>query len=367
MNAHPLVVISTRLAPGECGIGAHSLLLRKHWPADEKPVEFIVMQGANGADVVASHDRVAEFGGDPERIARELDRVGGAEVVLHYAGRAYQRFGFPHWLPGVLKRWKQKFEGARLLVLFHEVPGDDLPITSRYYWLGQLNLRVVRQLATIADVVVTNTEAHAQQLRKVSRRADVHLLPIGSNIEVIADEPHARVATEFVIFGLPFGRMQVMRMFDAHVQRWHAAGKLNRIHVIGPAGDNFSAEADELMRAWPTSLSVVRHGMLPSPEVSRLLQRARFALTNVTEATWSKSGAFMACAIHRCAVVMSDTPPVSPPLSFAVGAEQVESISDDEIERKTAALAAWAAENADWRVIAARMAALLDGRNGDGH
>ena len=366
MNANPLVVISTRLAPGECGIGAHSLLLRKHWPQADKPVDFIVMQGANGAEIVATHDRVVEFAGDRERLARQLERAGGADVVLHYAGRAYQRFGFPHWMPGVLKRWKQKFAGARLMVLFHEVPGGDLSITSRYFWLGQLNLWVVRQLAAIADVVVTNTEEHAQQLRKVSRRSDVHLLPIGSNIEVAADVSNTRVATDFVIFGLPFGRLQVIRMFDAHVRQWHAASKLNRIHVIGPAGDNFSAEADELMRAWPPSLSIVRHGMLPSPDVSRLLQRARFALTNVTQATWSKSGAFMACAVHRCAVVINETPPASPPLSFAVGAEEVESISEDGIERKTAALAEWAAENADWRVIAARMAALLDGRNGDG-
>jgi hypothetical protein len=366
MSANPLAVISTRLAPGECGIGAHSLLLRKHWPGAAQPVDFLVMQGSNGADVLTGHDRIAEFGGEAKRLQAELDRIGRADVVLHYAGRAYQRFGFPHWMPGVLRRWKQRNAGARLLVLFHEVPGGDLPITSRYFWLDRLNLSVIRQLARIADVLVTNTETHAQQLRRVSGRSDVHLLPIGSNIEVAADDPHTRAATEFVIFGLPFGRLQVIRTFDAHLRQWHATGKLTRLHVIGRGDDKFSTEADQLMSAWPKSLSVVRHGLLPSADVSRLLHTARFALTNVTAATWSKSGAFMACAFHRCAVVINESPPSSLPLACAIGAEEVQSVSDGEIERKAAALAEWAAQNADWCVIASRMAALLDERNGDG-
>ena len=366
MSVNRLVVISTRLAPGECGIGAHSLLLRKYWPNADQPVDFIVVQGANGPADVAPHDHVTEFGGDAATLEAELQRVGRADVFLHYAGRAYQRFGIPHWLPRVLRRWKQQFAGARLLVFFHEVPGGDLPIMSRHYWLGQLSLRIVRQLATIADVVVTNTAAHAQQLRRVSRRSDVHVLPIASNIELVPSADTVRSPKDFAIFGLSFGRLQVVRAFEAHVRRWHAAGKLTRLHMIGPADDSFSAEADDLMRTWPESLSVVRHGLLPAAEVSRLLQQSRFALTNVTEATWSKSTAFTACAIHRCAVVIKDTPPSSPPLSFAIGADEVESASDEEIARMTATLADWAAENADWQVIAARMAALLEKGNVDG-
>ena len=365
MMGNPPAVISTRLAPGECGIGAHSLLLRKHWPGAERPVDFIVMAGASGEAMVAPQDRVAEFGGDPARLARELERLGGGDVILHYAGRAYQRLGFPYWMPGVFRRWKQKHPNARLLVLFHEVPGGDLPITSRHFWLGRLNRWVVRQLATIADVLVTNTEAHVRELGTISGRADVHVLPIGSNIELAGADANARVATDFVIFGLPFGRLQVVQTFHARVREWHAARKLTRLHVIGPAGDKFSLEADQLMRAWPESLEVVRHGMLPSADVSTLLQQSRFALTNVTAATCSKSGAFMACATHGCAVVINDPAPSSAPLSFAIGAGEVQSIAEDEIDRRTAALAAWAAENVDWRVIATRMAALFDERKRD--
>lgn len=366
MSANPLAVISTRLTPGACGIGAHSLLLRKHWPNGDQRVDFVVMEAAQEAGAVATSDRVVAFAGDAAHLAAELDRIGRADVLLHYAGRAYQRYGFPFWLPRVLERWKQKHRGARLMVLFHEVPGGGLPITSRHYWLARLNLWVVRQLTRIADVLVTNTEAHAQALRQLTTRSEVHVLPIGSNIELVRDERSARSATEFAIFGLPFGRLQVVRAFDAHVRHWHAGGQLTQVHVIGPTGDEFTSEAETVMRAWPASLSIVRHGMLPSPDVSRLLQRARFALTNVTSETWNKSGAFMACASHRCGVVIDGPRPHFVPLTHAIGAEEVDTISAHEVERRTAALANWAEENAAWPAIASRMAALLEQANGDG-
>ena len=365
MSANPLVVISTRLEPGACGIGAHSILLRKHWPDAAKPAEFVAVAGAKGADVLPASDRVAEFGGDASRLQRELERIGRADVVLHYAGRAYHRFGFPLWLPRVLQQWKARFAGARLLVLFHEVPGDRLAITSRHYWLSRLNLHVIRRLTGIADLVVTNTEAHAQQLRTVSGRSDVHVLPIASNVELVDDPQATRAATEFVIFGLSFGRLQVVRAFDEHIRRWHAAGKLTRVHVIGPADDSFATEAAVVMSAWPASLTVMKHGMLPSAEVSRCLQRARFALTNVNEETWSKSGAFMACAAHRCAAVIAGTPPRTLPLAYAVGADELDSIAEGEVARRTTALAEWAVQNASWPVIAARMASLLEGVHKD--
>jgi hypothetical protein len=365
MSANPLVVISTRLAPGACGIGAHSLLLRKHWPGGDTPFEFLVMEGANGSTTLANNDRVTAFAGNAAALARELERIGAADLLLHYAGRAYQRFGFPWWLPSVLKRWKEKFRGARVAVLLHEVPGR-LPVASRHFWLGQLNLWVIRRLSSLADVLVTNTEPHAHELRKLTGRADVHLLPIGSNIEVAPVTSRSRVATEFVVFGLSFGRLQVVRAFDAHVRRWHATGKLTRLHLIGPAGDRFSAEADEVASHWPASLSVVRHGMLPAEEVSHLLQHAAFALTNVTEDTWSKSGAFMACALHRCGVVIAGPRATSTPLAYAFSADEVASVDSDEVERRTAALAEWAERNADWTVIAARMAALLEHTHANG-
>ena len=363
MSAKPLVMISTRLAPGACGIGTHTLVLRKHWPlSSSEAFEFVVNEGGAAADEVRAGDRVTEFANDPARLARELERIGTADVLLQYAGRAYHRFGAPLWLARVVRQWKRNHPGARLMLFVHELPGN-LSITSRLFWLGELNSWVVRQLAGVADVLATNTEHHVAKLRKLSRRADIHLLPIGSNIEFIAAGlGHIRQPTEFLLFGLSFARLQSLQRFASDVPRWYSIGRLTKVHVIGPAEDGFSAEADQLMSAWPGSIEIVRHGRLPAPDVSRLMQTAAFALSNVSEETWSKSSAFMACATHRCAPIISATRPRSAPLSYAIAAPEVDIISADEVERRTAALADWAAQNASWPVIASRVAALL--RNG---
>lgn len=360
MTTKPLVTISTRLAPGACGIGTHSLMLRKHWPATApEPFEFVVNEGAAGADGLRAGDRVTEFANDGARLASELERIGAADVLLHYAGRAYHRFGAPLWLPRVLRNWKQKHPGARLMIYFHELPGK-MPIPSRHFWLGELNSWVVRQLSAVSDVLATNTDHHAAKLRKLSRRSDIHVLPIGSNIEFVASGANTvRQPTEFLVFGLSFGRLQALQSFVADVPRWHSLGRLTKLHVIGPRDDTFSTEADQLMSTWPASIEIIRHGRLPSPDVSRLLQTATFALTNVNDETWSKSGTFMACATHGCAVIISGTRPETPPLRYVVAASEVTSITPDEVASRTTALADWTNQTASWPVIASRMASLL--------
>ncbi|MDQ6654399.1 MAG: glycosyltransferase, partial [Verrucomicrobiota bacterium] len=186
-------IITTRLPPATCGIGSYSALLREHWPESTAPVAFLVMDGAAAARH-ASSDEVAEFHGSGSELGRQLDWLGTGDLLLHYAGRAYQRFGCPLWLPGVLARWKRKFPGSRLMIMAHEVPGR-LPMASRHFWLAQVNACIIRRLARIADVLVTNTPHHAAQLSRISGRSDVQLLPVGSNISGSSHPAPERSAT----------------------------------------------------------------------------------------------------------------------------------------------------------------------------
>ena len=360
MSDLPIAIITTRLPPAMCGVGAHSALLRKSWPMTSTSVEFLVVDGAAEARLVCEGDRVTQFDGDAARLALALERLGETDLILHYAARAYQRWGCPVWLPGVLSGWKRKSRTGRLLVFVHEVPGE-ARFTSRHFWLGKVDAWILRRLASIADIVVTNTEAHRRKLEGISGRNDIHLVPVGSNIELVSSASATRARREFVLFGLPFGRWQTLRLFDPHIRHWQATGQFAKLHIIGPDGDEFSREADRLINSWSDASAVVRHGVLPATEVSRLLQSAQFALTNVTRETWSKSGAFMACAVHGCVPVISGRPPAEAPLSYALAAGEVEAISDAELTRRAHALRAWYAGNADWPVVAANLAALLKG------
>ena len=359
MSAPPAVVITTRLPPQICGIGTYSWLAHKHRPNDSSPADFLVMEGAAESRALLGWNAITDFNGDPGKLGQELDRAGPANVLLHYAGRAYQRFGCPTWMPGVLSKWKAKFPHGRLTVFFHEMPGE-FPRLSRYFLMGKISARIIRQLAAVADVLVTNTENHVAILRKLSGREDIYSIPVGSNIEPVASSSQRRMRAEFIIFGLPFGRLQTLQWFDSEIRSWQTSRRLTTLHLIGPEDEKFTAQANQLMDGWPKPAVAVRHGLLPNAEVSRLFARAQFALTNVRPETWSKSGAFMACAATGCAAVIKAGETQFVPLSYAIGANEVEKISDVELASRTVSLKAWYYQNADWDVTAKRLAALSE-------
>jgi hypothetical protein len=357
MSARPFVVLTTRLPPQICGVGTYSWLAHKHWPEQRSDVQFIVMDGADASRGFLGINAITDFDGDGTTLLQILNRLGSADLLLHYAGRAYQRFGCPIWMPRALQRWKRQFPEARLTVFFHEVPGD-LPITSRHFLFGKINRRIVRQLAETADALVTNTANHAAIVRELSGRNDVHCLPVGSNIELVASLAQPRAATEFVVFGLPFGRSQTLQLFGAEILRWHQAGLLTKLHLIGPEDQGIP---NAITRSLTESGLLIPHGRLSDPDVSELLGRVRFALTNVTPETWSKSGAFMACAAHGCAVVIRETES-NPPLSHAIAARDLETTPAAEIQQKAESLRQWYETHAIWSATVPRLAAIVHSR-----
>jgi hypothetical protein len=359
MSPRPLVIVTTRLPPQTCGIGAYSWLAHTYRPADSSPAHFLVMEGAAESRALLGGNAITDFDGDPAKLKQALDRAGSANVLLHYAGRAYQRVGCPAWMPGVLAKWKAKFPDGRLTVFFHELPGK-LPLLSRHFLLGKISARIIRRLAAVADVLVTNTENHVAILRKLSGRDQIHCLPIGSNIEPVASASEARVPTEFIVFGLPFGRWQTLQLFDAEIRGWQGNGRLTALHLVGPEDEKFTGLANELIRGWPNPAAAVRHGFLPDAEVARLFARSQFALTNVTPETWSKSGGFMACAATGCAAVIKSGDAQAVPLSHAIAARELEKISEAERASRTGSLKVWYYQNADWRVTARQLAALSE-------
>lgn len=359
MTHRPLAIITTRLPPAPCGIGTYSWRLRQHWPNDARPVHFLVHENAAGAEVTAAGDRITAFNGSGARLSEALERIGSADVLLHYAARGYQRIGCPVWLPAALARWKARYSGGRLFLFAHELPAP-FRITSHHFWLAKINEWIMRRLARSAEVLITNSENHVRQLRRLSGREDVELLLISSNVEPSPDTVPARARGEFLIWGLPFGRWQTLQLFDAHIRQWQSNGVLTKLHISGPQEGEFVARAQALMGAWPKPETVQSHGPLNPADSVRLLQSVGFALTNVSAETWSKSTVFMACAATRCPLVMK-TPADVVPLCYAIAPEEITSITDAEIEQRTAALENWYRTNADWPVIAARMNALAEG------
>lgn len=357
MNSRPLVIITTRLPPQICGIGTYSWLLHQHWPVDSAEVQFLVVDGAGSSVETLNYPAISEFDGDFAKLSCILDELGPANILLHYAGRAYNRYGCPLRLPPVLGKWKAKFPRGHLLILFHELPGD-LPFISRHYWIDVCNRRVIRNLANLADATITNTDDHVAKLQKISGRADVNLVPVSSNIPAPENLSQERVRSEFVVFGLPFNRWQTLQMFDREIRVWQANGFLTKLHLVGPRDDKFDTRSRQLISNWPDPLIAVDHGILPPSEVSKVLGHARFALTGASVKNWCKSTAFMAYASHGCAV-MGRLKSDSLPLSFTVAPEEIATISDVDLNERAKQLKKWYLQNADWNVVARRISDLL--------
>jgi hypothetical protein len=147
-------------------------------------------------------------------------------------------------------------------------------------------------------------------------------------------------------------------MFDAEIRSWQRDGRLTKLHLVGPRDEKFDLRSEELIAAWPDPHVVTRHGTLPSLEVSKLLARAQFALTNATFKNWSKSGSLMAYASHGCAIV-GRLHSASTPLCFTISSDDVATISDVDLGRRTQSLKEWYDQNADWNIIARKISDLL--------
>jgi glycosyltransferase involved in cell wall biosynthesis len=359
MNAAPEIVITTMLPPLICGVGTYSWLLHKYTPNNERTTHFLVMKGAPESRAALGWKAINNFDGKATILTDALNASGATSLLLHYTGRGYHRLGCPIWLPGVFRNWKATSRGGQLTIFFHEAPGE-LPMRSRHFWLGKIETRIVRQLATLADVVITNTETHANALRTLSGRNDIAWVPVGSNIDLSesASASPPRTQTEFMIFGLPFGRLQTLRTFWPSVKRWSGDGLLTKLHLVGPEDPKLTLEENALVK--DLSGIIIRHGPLGPSDISQLLQQVRFALSNVTRSTWSKSSVFMAYAGQGCAVVIKQRENQTP-LCYTIGEDEIGRISASEIELRSDLLKKWYVDNAAWPVIAGRVTKLSQG------
>lgn len=360
MNRRPLVVLTTKLPPAICGVGAYSWELHHHWPNDSAQIEYLVVEGATDSRAALRHERISSFAGSAAKLRRELRRFSGTTLFLHYAGRAFHRFGCPWWMPSVIADWKKSSANNRCVIFYHELPAD-LPISSRHFFPQRLNRSVVQRLAQQADLLLTNTEHHAAKLKAWLERSDLRWFPVGSNLPSPSpDAVDKRAVSDFVIFGLPFSQLQIVREFKRELIEWRRDRRLQTLHIIGPAEEAPAREADRILSEILEPPVVVRHGALPAGEIPELLTRSLFALTHVSPETWSKSGSFMAAAQHGCATVVRQNRTIDGPWRHTIGADELALLPRAEIDDRRHALQAWYRTNADWPVLSRQISALVD-------
>lgn len=358
MSALPLVIVAPRLPPQACGIGTYAWQLNEHWPNEFSGHRFLVYADAAASRETLRNTQIENFPPSARGLADTLEQQNASDVLLHYAGRAYHRFGFPRWMPEAFARWQARDALRRLHVIFHELPAD-LPLFSKQGILQRLSFPVARRLAEQATTVLTNSEHHASVLSRWKLRSPATWFPVPSNISPpVPFTSAARQSGHFAIFGLPYTRLQALRIFRDSLIEWARAGRLSRLHLIGPRDDKFSPEADTLLAAALSPNELIEHGEVSAAEVSKLLLEVEFCLSISHQSTWSKSGAFMAYAAHQCAVITAE-PANLEPLRYTIPASELQTTSPAAAAEKAQRLRDWYLQNADWELTAGRIAELI--------
>lgn len=246
--------------------------------------------GASATARRGFEDVLGVAAGKSEDLAKLLADAGADSVLLHACGYGYARRGAPFWLVQGLRGWKAGSADRRLGVMFHELWAFG-PVWRSSFWTSPAQRLVVRQLARLADVMLTSSALYASRLRQLSGGREIAgVAPVLSNLGEPANVPsYAERAPAAIVFGQSGHRHRVYGCLDRFLPMLRACG-IGRIVDVGP-----SLPAAILNRL---PLPVEPKGFVPVEEASALMRQARIGLQSYPLDCLAKSGIFAAYAAH---------------------------------------------------------------------
>jgi hypothetical protein len=274
--------------PGHGGVSDYAQCLQDEWRA----------QG-HASSVIALSKELAAERSLRARVGNQLDGrpARTCSVVLHFSGYGYGRRGLCFWLLDEIKALRR--DGVRLVVVFHELFASGPPWRSAF-WVSRLQALIAARLARHADALWTNTEHHANWLRRiVDPRIRVCVRPVFSNVGELEAPPGVQARKpQAVVFGSASTRQ---RVFDALHGRSDALRRLGVERLIEVGSGNPS-------RQQPGGLPSHFLGRLDVADLGKLLRLSRFGLLDYPPQYLGKSGVFAAYASHACVVINTCQP-----------------------------------------------------------
>ena len=281
-------------------------------------------------------------------------------ILLQYSAYGFHRYGYPRKLLRALVDWKRETQGV-LVVMFHEI-WTFWPLLNKNRPLQALHRRDIGALARAADAVFTSTRSQADHLRAASGRAEIDVLPVGSNITPTAAANVNRHGGVAVLFGRQPSRVSTLRKMREHLAPLARSGGIAKLVIVGggngPSGD---AEETELARALQLRGGAEFRGALPEHAVSELLASASFAVSAQDELSVTKSGTFIAYAAHGLNIISPYAgASATAPLCWATHPAELQAgIAEAELRARAESLRAWHARTCSWPHIAEQFARAL--------
>lgn len=340
------------------GIGSRFLVADPEWRGPDRLDGFTLQAlPARKARVLAEH-------------LRALTREPGRCVCLHYSGYGFEKRGVPWWLRAGMRSWMKTPRGdAPLVTIFHELWASGRPWQTAFY-LQRVQRAIAGELSRLSAVSVTSTRRMLEHLAEFGTLR-TELIPIPSNLPVPRElGAAARRLPPFtaLIFGQDGSRLETVKAHRAFLAELERRGALGSLTIVGKGARTASADVRFLGEFLPVSRLRVA-GELEPPEVAARYASADFYLSFYPASLACKSATFMsALACGRAAVVPdgSRAAPLECGKHFlacdgstaAVG-RFFEQAAGGALEAAGCAGRRWYLENADWHVVAKRLAAAI--------
>lgn len=351
------------------GVGDYALSLARHMQrVTGQGSRFVVVDplwkdGPGGSEFSVK----GPTGFSPGALVSEIGEA--RSLILHYVGYAFHRKGIPFWLVKALGRATAR--GARLVTVFHEIWSSGPPWRSVFY-LSPLQKFLVAEILKLSHHAFSSTRWAVDELSKLKPGA-VTLLPIPSSLCPDGSPPRrSRVAAPWrpIFFGQAWTRLPAVRRHQSLIQTLRGNNLLDAAHVLGKGASSDSPSPDivELRRFLPEEQIRIL-GEKTHAGAADCFQDADFCLTQHAARDACKSSAVMSAVACGCPVVFPDSErafPLEENKHFlscdgtASGIERFcESIQAGRLPAIAARASEWYHANADWSVVAAKIASHL--------
>jgi hypothetical protein len=300
-----IIMIVPQLLPVIDGVGDYSLNLAKqlHQCAGLKTTFIVADPDWHGDSMIDGFSVHVLTTRSSAALTNTLTMLADLStmVILQFSGYGYARHALCVWLVTALRQWKTQQSNASLLIMFHELFIQPGHLLSKDFWIHTLQKKIVADLVTISDGLMTNADVHVSGLNALRRSPKILKLPIPSNmgeprsVPLICDR-----INQLVIFG------QVGTRQRAYQNAFHSlqliCDQLN-IDTIIDIGTLIELRFQKIGAA-----KVVQMGELPEAQISQILSESKVAFLDYGDSRYlAKSGVFAAYCAHGMVPIVSQS------------------------------------------------------------
>ena len=350
-----IVIIAPELNAGRGGVGDYTSRLFECLRSNGN-FRFLVPR-TNLTSLPA--EKVEQLAATADAIVRQLP-ISSGRILLQYSAYGFDRFGYPRTLIRALIDWKTKTRG-RLVVMFHEI-WTFCPVMNKNFLVQWFHRRAIKRLLRHVDVAFTTTASQVGHLRALSGGAQIHVLPVGSNIRPGEPPDQPRQPGWAVVFGRQPARINALTRMQTSLRQLALAKQIVKIIAVGAnSGSQLDKEERSLLADLRLRDGFEQLGAQSEQAISQILSTASFGIFGQDELSYAKSSTFMAYAAHELNILADFASPSKPtPICWLVAlSELLRGISPAELKERAQNLRTWQDQSSSWAVIGTKFSEAL--------